>query len=89
MRSSLIFALLCVVNTYALSGIWSGLDYRGLRVRNWNDGLAEAGRREMPMMVIFMKSNVIDQGTHKLLGFSSDSDYLKRSERFVVVCIIT
>ncbi|ELP93337.1 hypothetical protein EIN_057220 [Entamoeba invadens IP1] len=67
------------------SGIWGGLDYQGLRVRDWENGLEEARRREMPLMVIFLKSTTIDGAIRHVLSFNQDDSYMKRTKQFVVV----
>ena len=77
--------LVLFATVFGRSSIWGSLDYRGLDVRDWESGLEEAARREMPLMVFFMQENVIDDSAHKLLDFNNDPGYFKRTSKFVVV----
>ncbi|EDR27292.1 hypothetical protein EDI_339360 [Entamoeba dispar SAW760] len=70
---------------FARSSMWSSMDYKGLNVRDWENGLLEAKRREMPIMVIYLQSNVIDDAIRKVLDFNQDESYMKRTSKFVVV----
>ncbi|KAL7714277.1 Thioredoxin domain-containing protein [Entamoeba marina] len=79
----ILFALFVAV--FARSSVWGSVDYKGLNVRDWETGLQEAQRREMPLLVIFLQSNVINDAFHKLMSFTQDKSFMQRTKSFIVV----
>ena len=65
--------------------LWKAMDYHGLNVRSWEDGIEEAQRREMPLMVFFLESTKVDGAIRKIHEFTEDKAWMKRTSKFIVV----
>ena len=79
----LLIFILTQVNSRAV--LWNAMDYKGLNVRSWENGLIEAARREIPIMVIFLESTRVDGGIRKVYGFIEDKAWFEKTKKFVVV----
>ena len=81
----LIALMLLVAFVNGRAVLWNAMDYHGLNVRSWENGLEEAQRREMPLMVIFLESTKIDGAIRKVYEFVEDKAWFKRTSKFIIV----